>query len=133
MARIRQEVIGANRWRFDLPIWVLLNCTPTFPNWIWGGRIAKNAGKMAVFPPPPPTVRVFEAFQIMARIFLQLTLQSAKGRLCDSTTLSRRKAPIRTARGMLRPDVPYFCPHASRSPVCPEHKGHKRPRNSGLV
>jgi hypothetical protein len=56
------------------------NCTPTFPNGIWGGRIAKNAGKTAVFPPPSPTVRVSQTRPIVPAIFLQLTLQSAKRR-----------------------------------------------------
>src|ERR1019366_515095 len=41
---------GASTFRLD----VLAPLHPTFPNGIWGGRIAKNAGKTAVFPPPPP-------------------------------------------------------------------------------
>ena len=72
---------------------VLPKCTPTFPNGIWGGRIAKNAGKTAVLPPPSPTVRVSQAFQIISAIFLQLTLQcrmSQNSRL-DKALLSSDK------------------------------------------
>src|ERR1035438_2506662 len=70
-----------------------LNWAPTFPNWFWGGRIVKNAGKTAVFPPPPPTVRVSQALQFMRAICLQLTWQSAKGLECDS-----KKLPYQSAR-----------------------------------
>src|ERR1035438_8384276 len=65
---------GASTFRLDVPA----PLHPTFSNGIWGGRIVKNAGKTAVFPPPSPTVRVSQALHIMPAIFFKLTFQSAK-------------------------------------------------------